>query len=73
MIKKKQLEVECPKCKLKFNYYDSNFRPFCTERCREIDLGHWVSGNYKVPSKEKLNEEDMDRVIEEIEKGSHEL
>lgn len=24
-------------------------RPFCSERCRMIDLGHWASGDYAVP------------------------
>jgi endogenous inhibitor of DNA gyrase (YacG/DUF329 family) len=25
------------------------FRPFCSERCKAADLGHWLSGNYRVP------------------------
>ena len=40
----KALTVECPECKKKFNYYISEFRPFCSERCKLIDLGQWLCG-----------------------------
>jgi uncharacterized protein len=26
--------------------------PFCTERCRTIDLGHWLDERYRIPSAE---------------------
>ncbi len=25
------------------------FRPFCSERCRQVDLGRWLSGDYAIP------------------------
>lgn len=25
------------------------FRPFCSERCREVDLGRWLTGTYAIP------------------------
>lgn len=25
------------------------FRPFCSERCKMVDLGRWLSGSYRVP------------------------
>jgi endogenous inhibitor of DNA gyrase (YacG/DUF329 family) len=53
----KKLEVTCPNCKKRFNYYASDFRPFCCERCRLIDLGQWLSESYTVPV-EKLSEEE---------------
>lgn len=28
------------------------WRPFCSERCKMIDLGHWLAGRYKVPGRE---------------------
>lgn len=71
MNARKELTVECPKCKEKFSYYESKFRPFCSERCKEVDLGHWFSENYKVPSKENLSDSDLDRVLEEREKDSY--
>lgn len=50
--------VSCPQCKKKFNYYESTFRPFCGEKCRQIDLGHWLSESYAVPV-QKLSEEEI--------------
>ncbi len=54
----KQLEVVCPTCKKKFNYYSSTFRPFCSEKCRLIDLGQWLTESYTVPV-QKLTEEEQ--------------
>jgi endogenous inhibitor of DNA gyrase (YacG/DUF329 family) len=56
---KKNLNVKCPKCQKEFDYYSSEFRPFCCEQCRMVDLGHWLSESYKVPSKVPLSEEDF--------------
>jgi uncharacterized protein len=28
------------------------WRPFCSERCKGIDLGHWLAGRYKIPGRE---------------------
>ncbi len=25
------------------------FRPFCTARCQEVDLGRWLTGVYRIP------------------------
>lgn len=49
----KNLRVKCPQCETMFNYYESEFRPFCSERCKLIDLGHWFKESYRVPTKEK--------------------
>lgn len=45
---KKILEVRCPHCGMKFAYQQSQFRPFCSKRCRMVDLGHWLDGSYAV-------------------------
>lgn len=62
MTEKNNLHVNCPKCKKLFSYYGSDFRPFCSERCKQVDMGHWLTESYKVPSKERLSEEDIDTV-----------
>lgn len=42
--------VHCPICKRKVEWIAENeFRPFCSERCRLIDLGEWASGNRYIP------------------------
>jgi endogenous inhibitor of DNA gyrase (YacG/DUF329 family) len=48
----KELRVKCPQCALAFSYYESEFRPFCSEKCRLIDLGHWFKESYTVPVKD---------------------
>ena len=43
--------VKCPTCgKAVVWCADSRYRPFCSERCRKIDLGGWASESYRVPS-----------------------
>ncbi len=43
--------VKCPKCGKDSLYSTENpYRPFCSERCRLIDLGDWASENYRVAS-----------------------
>jgi len=49
----KVLKVKCPNCKEKFEYYSSEFRPFCSEKCKMIDLGHWFNESYTVPEEKK--------------------
>ncbi|GAB4010402.1 MAG: DNA gyrase inhibitor YacG [Bdellovibrio sp.] len=61
----KNLVVKCPYCKTEFEYQSSQFRPFCSEKCRMIDLGMWLTENYKVPSDQPLSESDLEVVINE--------
>lgn len=44
----KKLEVNCPKCKKRFEYYSSESRPFCSQRCKTVDCGHWLMGEYAI-------------------------
>jgi endogenous inhibitor of DNA gyrase (YacG/DUF329 family) len=32
-------------------------RPFCSERCRDVDLNRWLSGSYVVPGRENEDED----------------
>jgi hypothetical protein len=42
--------VSCPRCGAQAPYAPENrWRPFCSERCRVIDLGAWASEAYRVP------------------------
>lgn len=47
------LSVECPTCKAPVTWDDSfPDRPFCSHRCRLIDLGAWASEEHVVPGEE---------------------
>ena len=42
--------VRCPHCRAENPWDKENrFRPFCSERCKMIDLGAWASESYRVP------------------------
>lgn len=41
----------CPTCNREVQWQDNLFRPFCSERCKLVDLGKWVSDEYRVPGK----------------------
>jgi endogenous inhibitor of DNA gyrase (YacG/DUF329 family) len=53
----KKIEVACPTCKKKFDYSSSEFRPFCSEKCRLIDLGQWLTEAYAVPVQKLTDDE----------------
>jgi hypothetical protein len=41
--------MRCPTCKKEVPYKGNPFRPFCSERCKLIDLDNWLEGRYRVP------------------------
>ena len=41
--------VKCPTCRRKIDWSSSEFRPFCSERCRLIDLGAWLAEKHAIP------------------------
>jgi endogenous inhibitor of DNA gyrase (YacG/DUF329 family) len=41
--------VRCPSCHKTSTTQNSPWRPFCSERCRLIDLGMWLTGGYRIP------------------------
>jgi hypothetical protein len=47
MAKRRTVSLRCPTCKKIVLAKDTDF-PFCSDRCRLIDLGKWASGAYVV-------------------------
>lgn len=42
--------VACPRCGATTAWNPANaFRPFCSARCKMIDLGQWASDGYRIP------------------------
>jgi endogenous inhibitor of DNA gyrase (YacG/DUF329 family) len=69
MPRKRTPELRCPICKKVVKSGDTEF-PFCSDRCRTIDLGKWASGAYVIPSpgtdvEEQIRESTPEDVEEE--------
>jgi uncharacterized protein len=39
----------CPTCRQPIEWEGNAHRPFCSERCRLLDLGAWASERYRIP------------------------
>jgi endogenous inhibitor of DNA gyrase (YacG/DUF329 family) len=48
MPRKRTLKLRCPICKKPVKNSEPDF-PFCSDRCRSIDLGKWATGAYVIP------------------------
>ena len=57
MPKKHAISLRCPTCRKVVLRSDPEF-PFCSERCRLIDLGKWASGGYVIST--PLNDPETD-------------
>ncbi len=50
------MQIICPICKKKTTWEENPWRPFCSEKCKLIDLGKWVSEEYIIPGEKKEEE-----------------
>lgn len=52
------MKINCPICKAQAEVpADFEVRPFCSARCKKIDLLNWLEGNYSLPR--ELSAEDL--------------
>jgi uncharacterized protein len=51
-------ERKCPICRraLAEDPASVRFRPFCSKRCADVDLGRWLGGTYAIPAVESEDE-----------------
>ncbi len=50
---------KCPSCAKPFPLETpARFGPFCSERCRTVDLGNWVNEAYRIPTRNQDDDED---------------
>ncbi len=51
-MKKAAMKVKCPTCSKDVVWTEeAKDRPFCSERCKLIDLGAWADGSHAIPGK----------------------
>ena len=55
-----------PHCPICGAVADSIARPFCSKRCANIDLGHWLQGKYAVPAVDAADDTMVDSMIAEL-------
>ncbi|MDG1206881.1 MAG: DNA gyrase inhibitor YacG [Pseudomonadales bacterium] len=59
------LKVKCPTCDTSVLWHADNlWRPFCSERCKLIDLGEWADGKRFIPADaehDDVTASDLDR------------
>lgn len=52
-------QIKCPQCRAEVQWQDNPNRPFCSERCKLIDLGQWADESYRIAvSEQELSEND---------------
>nr|WP_028304920.1 DNA gyrase inhibitor YacG [Oceanospirillum maris] len=57
----KPLTVKCPTCQTPVTWgEESPHRPFCSDRCRLIDLGEWASESHKIAGETAFDEASSD-------------
>ena len=54
------LAGKCPTYKTQVPWENNPYRPFCSDKCRLMDLGSWVEGDYRIPGPELEDERDPD-------------
>ncbi len=52
--------AKCPNCGLSVSLKGNDWRPFCSERCKMLDLGAWAEGRYAIPGEEVDPESELD-------------
>jgi endogenous inhibitor of DNA gyrase (YacG/DUF329 family) len=52
-----RIETECPICG---KPADPKYKPFCSKRCADIDLGRWLKESYRVPTEQPPGEGEED-------------
>lgn len=62
------MKVNCPTCSKEVEWNEeSKYRPFCSDRCRLIDLGQWANEEHAIPGK-SAEEELMSEQLKDIDK-----
>lgn len=49
--------MKCPICREQTTWQDNPYRPFCSERCRLLDLGKWADGEYRISGGPRAQDE----------------
>ena len=54
--------VKCPTCKKSGDWFTGKYGPFCSHRCKLIDLGKWLDGEHAIS--ESLTPEHIEKYVD---------
>ncbi|RUM88258.1 MAG: DNA gyrase inhibitor YacG [Thermodesulfatator sp.] len=57
--------IRCPVCRRPVSWEGNPYRPFCSERCRLVDLDRWLSEDYRISIPREALEEESEGVQDE--------
>lgn len=53
-------KIQCPHCQKALHWSEENdYRPFCSQRCQQIDFGNWANEDYTIPSEDSPSSDDQ--------------
>ena len=64
------MKIACPTCKKATTWEENPWRPFCSERCKLLDLGKWASEEYKIEGKKEEEEDEGGQRDQKVKKES---
>jgi len=66
----KTLTVSCPQCQKSVVWTsETPYRPFCSKRCKLLDLGAWADGSHRIAGEPHMDETELDELIDRLERG----
>lgn len=63
MTQEQKKTIRCPQCRRQTAWQGNPDRPFCSERCRLIDLGAWAEEDYRIAGRPVPRDEE-DKVVD---------
>ena len=60
IVKGHSQKATCPLCQQPAK---ALYRPFCSRRCAQLDLGKWLTGDYRVPAHEAMEDNDVEMLL----------
>lgn len=65
------LKVACPQCATEVVWSsDHLFRPFCSQRCQQLDLGAWADESHRIGGEPAMDETDIERMLEQADRDA---
>ncbi len=53
------MKLKCPPCNKVVKWAETDYRPFCSKRCKLIDLGTWADEEYSMPLEDVIDLDDI--------------